>query len=110
MTMPGPAFAAAAWPVSTKMPVPMIAPMPSAMRFIGPRTRRSPCVPAADSRRAEMGFVRNSDMAGSLSAPANRDLFPDLRHGRRCAEGDARTYEPHAQPIVQPVRVFDGGE
>ena len=38
---PGPACAAAAWPVSTKMPVPMMAPMPSRVRSIGPSTRFS---------------------------------------------------------------------
>ena len=35
-------FAAATWPVRTKMPVPMMAPMPSEMRFHGPSTRRRP--------------------------------------------------------------------
>ena len=38
-TTAGPACAAAAWPVRTKMPVPMMAPMPSRVRSIGPSTR-----------------------------------------------------------------------
>jgi hypothetical protein len=35
----GPAFRAAAVPVSTKMPVPIMAPMPSVVRFNGPKAR-----------------------------------------------------------------------
>ena len=67
--MAGPAFAAAAWPVSTKMPVPMIAPMPSAMRFTGPSTRRSPCrLPPTRERAPSIDLVRNSDMAASVAA------------------------------------------
>ena len=41
ITSAGPAFIDAAVPVSTKMPVPMIAPMPSAVRFHGPSDRLS---------------------------------------------------------------------
>ena len=37
--MAGPAFSAAATPVNTKMPVPMMAPTPSAVRPTGPSTR-----------------------------------------------------------------------
>ena len=37
----GPACSAAACPVSTKIPAPMIAPMPRAVRFSGPRVRFS---------------------------------------------------------------------
>ena len=40
-TSAGPAFWDAAVPVSTKIPVPMIDPMPSAVRFHGPSDRRS---------------------------------------------------------------------
>jgi hypothetical protein len=42
MTIAGPALAAAVWPLSTKMPVPMIAPMPSATRLSDPSMRRRP--------------------------------------------------------------------
>jgi hypothetical protein len=34
------------------MPVPMMAPMPSAIRFIGPSTRRSPWPASADAINA----------------------------------------------------------
>ena len=39
MTIPGPANFAAAIPVRTKMPAPMMAPMPSDVRLTGPSTR-----------------------------------------------------------------------
>ena len=37
----GPAHSAAAWPVSTKIPVPMMQPMPSSTRFSAPSERLS---------------------------------------------------------------------
>ena len=43
-TIAGPAYCAAALPVSTKMPAPMIAPMPSIVRFVALSARFS--VPA----------------------------------------------------------------
>ncbi len=59
-TMAGPACIAAACPVSTKMPVPMMAPMPSIVRSTGPRTRLS----VASPRRAfssSIDLVANQD-------------------------------------------------
>jgi hypothetical protein len=48
----GPAYCAAAAPVSTKIPAPMIAPIPSVIRFKGPRARFNACSPSfCDSRR-----------------------------------------------------------
>src|SRR6476620_5922141 len=46
-TIAGPAYWAAAVPVSTKMPAPMIAPMPSVVRFSAPRARFKVCVPSS---------------------------------------------------------------
>src|SRR5579871_4320104 len=43
----GPACSAAAVPAMTKMPAPMISPMPSMMRLAGPRERCSSCSLAA---------------------------------------------------------------
>src|SRR3954468_20886469 len=43
-TIAGPAYCAAALPVRTKIPAPMMAPMPSVVRLSGPRARLSPCV------------------------------------------------------------------
>ena len=45
---PGPAWLAAAVPVSTKMPVPMIAPMPSSVRSIAVSVRFSALPPCSD--------------------------------------------------------------
>ena len=56
-TMAGPAWAAAAWPVRTKMPVPMIAPIPSAVRSIGPSTRLSCASPPARDFSSSMDLV-----------------------------------------------------
>ena len=47
--MPGPAWLAAAVPVSTKMPVPMIAPIPSSVRSIAVSVRRSDFPPCSAS-------------------------------------------------------------
>ena len=60
-TIAGPAYCAAAWPVSTKMPVPMMAPMPSVTRLIGPSTRFSECSPvaAASAFSCSIDFVRS---------------------------------------------------
>src|SRR5436190_278127 len=62
--MAGPACCAAASPVSTKMPVPMMAPMPSVTRLIGPRTRLSECSPltAASAFSCSIDFVAKIDM------------------------------------------------
>ncbi len=57
-TTPGPAYWAAAAPVSTKMPVPMIAPMPSEIRLSGPSARFRLCSPVslASLMMVPMGF------------------------------------------------------
>ena len=48
-TTAGPEFCAATVPVSTKIPVPMIAPMPSSVRLNGPSARRRLCSLAASA-------------------------------------------------------------
>src|SRR5215472_1407504 len=45
--MAGPAYCAVATPVSTKMPVPMMAPIPSVIRFVAPSARRRLCSPVS---------------------------------------------------------------
>ena len=57
-TMAGPAYKAAAAPVSTKMPVPMMAPIPSVIRLIGPSARLRQCSPVscASARIVSIGF------------------------------------------------------
>src|SRR5579863_4392738 len=60
--MAGPAYSAAADPVSTKIPAPMIAPIPSDTRLTGPNARFSPCSPVSEAsfNKASMGFVANN--------------------------------------------------
>src|ERR1035437_5552354 len=43
----GPAYCAAADPVSTKIPAPMIAPIPRVIRFTGPSARFKLCAPVS---------------------------------------------------------------
>src|SRR5882757_5693716 len=59
-TTAGPACAAAARPVSTKMPVPMMAPMPSSTRSVAVSVRLRPCDPSASICRSSTDFVANS--------------------------------------------------
>src|SRR3989442_4381359 len=63
-TIAGPACCAAASPVSTKMPVPMIAPMPSVTRLRGPSTRFRECSPvaAASALSCSIDFVAQIDI------------------------------------------------
>ena len=64
----GPALSWAAWPVSTKMPVPMIAPTPRLVSCTGPRTRRRRFSPFASSRSMARGFRANKELAKSTSS------------------------------------------
>src|SRR5262245_35633497 len=59
MTIAGPAWSAVAVPVSTKMPVPIIAPIPRVIRLVGPSARRRLCSPVswASSRMRLSGLV-----------------------------------------------------
>src|SRR5207244_457194 len=63
-TIAGPACSAAASPVSTKMPVPMIAPMPRVTRLTGPSTRLSEWSPvcAASAVNCSIDLVAKIDM------------------------------------------------
>src|SRR5262245_41277989 len=77
--MAGPALSAAVVPLSTKIPVPMTAPMPSVTRLIGPSTRRSACSPVMDA----------SVLIRSIDFVAKIDMPPTV-HGR-AAVGLARS-------------------
>ncbi len=61
--MPGPAFLAAWTPGRTKMPTPMMQPMPIAVRSQAVRARRNLCPSTSVSAMIRvMGFVRNSQL------------------------------------------------
>ena len=75
-TTPGPAWSTAATPVSTKMPVPMIPPMPSITRSIGPSTRLSACAAGAPFGLREEALERLA-----LQQPTGHRLSPLLASG-----------------------------
>src|SRR5436309_16130477 len=102
----GPACSAAAWPVSTKMPAPMMAPMPSVMRLSGPSARFSWCSPAASAsaRRVAMDLVahklmRDSGQEGDESTARTAPRFAggdDLSIEERVnAQYETRTRNDH---------------
>src|SRR5260221_9480811 len=64
----GPAYSDAAEPVSTKMPAPMIAPIPRVTRFTGPRARLRLCSPVAEASfiRVSSDFVANKGLPMQL--------------------------------------------
>src|SRR5437899_7146758 len=74
-TSAGPAFCDAAVPVRTKMPVPMMQPMPSAVRFQGPSERRS------SPRSASACSASNDFLVKSPTAIRSVRLEPDLGLG-----------------------------
>src|SRR5437870_12008646 len=77
----GPAYCAAAWPVSTKMPAPMMAPMPRVIRLSGVSARFSWCSPAslASARRVAMDFVAHKLMRDSVSRGDETTVQTDPR-------------------------------
>src|SRR5205823_7883433 len=75
----GPAYAAAAWPVSTKIPVPMTAPTPSSRRSIGPSTRLSECAPEPSC----------SVLICSIDLVANNDIVCLRAKETRSAQGES---------------------
>ena len=82
MTMAGPALAAAAWPVRTKIPVPMIAPTPSMTSWVGPSTRLrppSPC-PSCSTLICSIDLVAKIDMPSTVADPA-REVLKCLSNG-----------------------------
>src|SRR3954449_4054786 len=60
----GPAVFLAASPVATKMPAPMMPPIPMAVRDTGPRTRLR-CSPVASVWARASGFLRSSPLTGA---------------------------------------------
>src|SRR6266545_4877877 len=77
----GPACSAAAWPVSTKMPAPMMAPMPSVIRLSGVSARFSWCSPAslASARRVAMDLVAHKLMRDSVQGGDETTVQTDPR-------------------------------
>src|SRR6476469_6696792 len=80
MTSAGPAFCDAAVPVSTKIPVPMIEPMPSAVRCHGPSDRRSR-PPSASACRSLSDFLESRPMGESVAQATPWRLARSKRDG-----------------------------
>ena len=117
MTIAGPACAAAAWPVSTKMPVPMIAPMPSDTRLAGPSTRFSPppCSLAGerlDGLRPEERHARQrSDRERRLTMPVDPIRCAGETGGWRREHGGAPAEPVRRQDAIdQPVGTVGGDD
>ena len=100
----GPAYSAAASPVSTKMPAPMIAPMPSMVRLRGAERARSATVsPVASAsacraamvlRRPESGPAsrKSADATAGRSSPRVRSSDASVaRIETDCGQGKAAT-------------------
>src|SRR6266436_6984305 len=67
----GPAYSDAAEPVSTKIPAPMIAPIPSVTRFTGPRARLRLCSPVSAA-----SFIKvSSDLVANKGLPMQLLLY-----------------------------------
>src|SRR5713226_3064883 len=88
----GPAYSEAADPVSTKMPAPMIAPIPSVTRFTGPRARLRLCSPVSPASfiRVSSDLVANKGLPMQLLLLGNVPCFRDgyqfgLEHCRGAA-------------------------
>ncbi len=77
ITSAGPAFCAAAVPSSTKMPVPMIDPMPSAVRFQGPSERRN-SPRSASTCNASNDFLVKSPIESYVVSGFSRTSVLDL--------------------------------
>ena len=87
--MPGPAFCAAS-AVSTKMPVPMIAPMPSMVSWNAPSERCSDFFSAV-ARMASSGLTRPNMLKSLANGPkARADPVEEASGASRLGKGPAR--------------------
>src|ERR1043166_7125502 len=99
MMIAGPALAAAVWPLSTKMPGPMIAPMPRGTRLSEPSTRGRPWPVRELSISRSIGLVVNRPIAARLGGGRRGDLCRDLRGGGAARGGGRRLPRVVDQPI-----------
>src|SRR6185437_14163031 len=112
-TIAGPAAVAATGPVRTKIPVPMMAPMPRVTRFTGPSERLSECSPVSEASAmiTLSGFLANSWLAiHSLpDSNANRLGISDSvcrcvpaarHHAPNYVDGQAQKHNDQARPCI----------
>src|SRR5258708_12302616 len=111
----GPAYSDAAEPVSTKMPAPMIAPIPSVTRFTGPRARLRLCSPVAEASFISVSsdFVANKGLPMQLllcegRIPAAIEAKLDLPIVGACPDSPSNkflTLTPGFIPTTRPQPV-----
>src|ERR1700746_775220 len=94
--MAGPASTAATRPVMTKMPAPMMAPMPSEVSPTGPSTRRRRFSPRASAWRVASDFLANSCLKNM------RNLDSGLRWHHRMPPAPQEVDRDAAQDQHQP--------
>ena len=98
--MAGPPAAAAASPVNTKIPAPIIAPIPSDTRFTAESERLSVCSPVSDASflRSEIGLrpnrfaieAHNVELVIESFSQHTTILVSFARVGNRCSVVDER--------------------
>src|SRR5262249_54525818 len=94
----GPALAAAAWPVSTKMPAPMMAPIPSVTRLMAGRQRRSGTLSAAVGACASGALASASSVAIGLRIQRLAMAISERAAG--CRDNATQIAEPGAGGLV----------
>src|SRR2546421_5398213 len=103
-TIAGPAFTAACWPVSTKMPVPTITPMPNTARSTALSSLRSRCAGSSvSSIDCSTGLVRRIDTYAYC--PVTRGVQTSIEE---CAQPDREArpaeHRPHREQHARHER------
>ena len=95
--MAGPEFCAATDPVRTKMPVPMMAPIPSAIRFVAPSARLRVCSPTSST--SSLIMLRGFLTSRSGMVCVQRNIYADA-----CAQIGV------GWGAIRPIRSGDHGK
>src|SRR5262245_11508425 len=106
--MPGPASLAATRPVITKIPAPMMAPMPSEVRPIGPRARRRRLSPSASALRVSSDLVANSCRKNNMNVLVVQRTVGFVPHTPResgATSAGRRLHDQRHWPIVDQLHL-----
>src|SRR5712691_2125234 len=104
----GPVRSWAAWPVKTKIPVPMTAPTPRAESWTGPSTRRRRFSPFISSYSIESGLRAKSWLVAIDPPIVIQSLQPSRCAGRPECRGDCGAPTPQRAPRPPgPLEVLD---
>src|SRR5229473_7756894 len=101
--MAGPAYSAAAEPVSTKMPAPMTAPIPRVIRFTGPSARFRQCSPVSPA-----SFINvSSDLVANKGLPMQLLLWGSAPISNRTANlALSIVGAQHAAPLQENLLIL----